>query len=472
MKLKRSLICMLVAAVLLALAPASLAAELAPMETYTVRVSASPPFGGVAEGDGTYPSGEVVIVYAEPAEGYIFSGWRDEKGDIVSRSAVYSFFIEEDTSLEAVFEEKTGFLLTLSALPPAGGTLEGDRQYNSGEKATVTAHPAAGYAFVGWRDETGDVISGENPMTFTVSRDMHLTAVFEDTTIAKYTLTYVFGNDAEPFTEQYTAGTEVTLSMGAVRQNYTFTGWYPDTLWTERVTTIRMTGDTTVYAGWRAITPKMLYCGDRHIAYISGYPDGTVKPQNNITRAETAAIFYRLLDDNVRKASQTSANKFSDVGPNDWFNTEVSTLSRLGIIKGYSDGTFLPDKPITRAEFAAIITRFAEDDARIIRTFSDIDGHWAKDSILDAAGRGWINGYSDGSFKPDKRITRAEAITIVNRVMGRVPTDGEAFLEGMKTWPDNLPGQWYYLAIQEATTGHEWKSSQKTGEIWTKLLDA
>ena len=470
MKMKRSIICMLIAAVLLALTPAAIAAEFIPLETFTVQLSASPAFGGTVDGDGRYNTGDVAVISADPAEGYIFAGWRDETGTIVSRAQVFSFFISRNISLEAVFEEKVGFLLTLNSLPPAGGALEGGGQYRSGETAVVTARPAAGYAFVGWRDETGSIISKDNPLTILVSRDMSLTAVFEDTTIAKYTLTYVIGGGAEPKTEQYTTGSEVKLSLVPQRQNYVFTGWYLDPLCTERVSSVRMSADVSVYAGWRAVTPKMLYSGDTHIAYVKGYPDGNVRPQNNITRAETAAIFYRLLDDTVRRASQTSANIFSDVGENDWFNTEVSTLSRLGIIKGYSNGTFLPDKPITRAEFAAIITRFAEDDALVTRTFSDIDGHWARDAILDAAGRGWINGYSDGSFKPDKQITRAEAITIVNRVMGRVPTTEEAFLEGMKTWPDSLAGQWYYLAIQEATNGHECKPSLELGEKWTKLL--
>lgn len=469
MKLKRILLFFLVLAMALGCAAPALAAEDAGlMEIHTLTLSASPAFGGTVQGEGEYESGDVAAISAKAAEGYIFAGWRDETGIIVSYASPFAFRVSRDIHLEAVFEERVGFVLKTRVIPASGGAADGAGQYRSGDTAVVTARSARGYEFVCWQDETGAEISRENPFALQISRDMELSAVFRNTEALSFTLTYDPGAAGEAVTERHEAGENVHLALRPERQNYTFTGWYEDPLCSLRVTSIRMTGDVTVYAGWRAVTPKML-CGEDHTAYISGYPDGTIKPKNQITRAETAAVFYRLLRDEVRKASQTSANAFSDVGPEDWFNTEVSTLTRLGILRGYSDGTFRPRNPITRAEFAAIITRFSEVDSPEGRGFNDIAGHWAEAAILEAGEKAWITGYADGSFRPDRQITRAEAITIVNRMLGRVPAGPESFLAGMRTWPDNTPDMWYYLAIQEATNAHDWKPSPDLGEVWTGL---
>ena len=213
--------------------------------------------------------------------------------------------------------------------------------------------------------------------------------------------------------------------------------------------------------------------GKDHYAYIIGYGNNDVRPQNNITRAEVATIFFRLLTDETREANMTKSNSYNDVKDGDWFCCAVSTLSKMGIIKGYEDGSFKPNDPISRAEFAAIAARFDPDGDKTPATFADVTSHWAKDEISIAANHGWIKGYEDGSFKPDQKITRAETMTLVNRVLNRLPEAKDDLHKDMKTWVDNMDETaWYYLAVQEATNSHYFKN--KTGtkfEQWTDLRD-
>ena len=213
--------------------------------------------------------------------------------------------------------------------------------------------------------------------------------------------------------------------------------------------------------------------GKDHYAYIIGYGNNDVRPQNNITRAEVATIFFRLLTDETREANMTKSNSYNDVKDGDWFCCAVSTLSKMGIIKGYEDGSFKPNDPISRAEFAAIAARFDPDGDKTPATFADVTSHWAKDEISIAANHGWIKGYEDGSFKPDQKITRAETMTLVNRVLNRLPETKDDLHKDMKTWVDNMDETaWYYLAVQEATNSHYFKN--KTGtkfEQWTDLRD-
>ena len=213
--------------------------------------------------------------------------------------------------------------------------------------------------------------------------------------------------------------------------------------------------------------------GTDHYAYIIGYGNNDVRPQNNITRAEVATIFFRLLTDETREANMTKSNGYNDVKDGDWFCCAVSTLSKMGIIKGYEDGSFKPNDPISRAEFAAIAARFDPDGDKTPATFADVSSHWAKDEISIAANHGWIKGYEDGSFKPDQKITRAETMTLVNRVLNRLPEAKDDLHKDMKTWVDNMDETaWYYLAVQEATNSHYFKN--KTGtkfEQWTDLRD-
>ena len=210
-----------------------------------------------------------------------------------------------------------------------------------------------------------------------------------------------------------------------------------------------------------------------HFAYIVGYGNGEVRPQNNITRAEVATIFFRLLTDDVRDENLTKTNRYSDVAATSWYNTAVSTLSSMGIITGYPDGTFRPNAAITRAEFAAIAARFDNDGDKTAAKFSDIANHWAKDEISIAYNNGWINGYPDGTFGPQRDITRAETMTLVNRVLNRQPETEDDLLPNMTVWTDNAnPKAWYYLAVQEATNSHyyEFKTNSQY-EKWTELRE-
>ena len=224
-----------------------------------------------------------------------------------------------------------------------------------------------------------------------------------------------------------------------------------------------------------------------HYGYIIGYPvdyytgqpttDQTkkpVRPEGKITRAEVATIYFRMLTDESRTKFWSQSNAYSDVKTGDWFNNAVSTLSNAGIIAGYEDGSFRPNGYITRAEFATIAARFFDVTYNGKDLFPDISGHWAKDYINQAANKGFVNGYEDGTFKPDRNITRAEAVTLVNRTLDRHP-DKSHFTKDMLVWPDNMDQtKWYYADMQEATNSHTYQmkeNSDKTKyENWTKTL--
>ena len=210
-----------------------------------------------------------------------------------------------------------------------------------------------------------------------------------------------------------------------------------------------------------------------HFAYIVGYGNGEVRPQNNITRAEVATIFFRLLTDDVRDANLKRINSYTDVASNAWYNTAVSTLSSMGIIAGYPDGTFRPNANITRAEFVAIAARFDPNGDKTAAAFSDILNHWAKDEISIAYNNSWVDGYPDGTFLPQRNISRAEAMTLVNRVLNRQPETEDDLLPNMTVWTDNAnPKAWYYLAVQEATNSHyyEFKTNSQYKK-WTELRE-
>ena len=208
-----------------------------------------------------------------------------------------------------------------------------------------------------------------------------------------------------------------------------------------------------------------------HFAYVIGYPDGTVHPNGQITRAEVATIFFRLLRDEVRDGAFTTTNSYSDVAYGKWYNNPISTMSALGIITGYPDGTFKPNKPITRAEFAAIAARFDETQSGKSATFSDVIGHWAAKEIGIAYYNDWIKGYPDGTFKPDQNITRAEAMTLINRVLERKPESPADLLTNMNKWTDNMDtSKWYYLDVQEATNSHGYTRKTFNYELWRQML--
>lgn len=321
-----------------------------------------------------------------------------------------------------------------------------------------------------------------------------------------YTLTYdVTGDLPEGYTapakqtlvkgSSYTVAevpTSVSGSKDGVNGTFSFNGWKKDdgTVLTGEQ---QLTADLTLHGVW-TFTKKSSggggggggrkptvtipddvptgLNGDDHYAYIVGYPDSTVRPQNGITRAEVATIFFRLLTDETRNANSTKSSSYSDVAAGAWYNHAVSTLSAMGIVKGDSQGKFNPNAPITRAEFAAIAARFDDKANTTAVDFSDIASHWAKDEISAAANNGWINGYTDGTFRPNNKITRAEAMTLVNRVLKRLPETAKDLHNDMIKWSDNSDtSAWYYLAVQEATNSHYYDIKGNKHEKWSKLRE-
>ena len=287
-----------------------------------------------------------------------------------------------------------------------------------------------------------------------------------------YTLRYVSNGGTSYPNERYPAGAVVTLDKTPIREGYTFTGWYAEPELTTRLDTVRMDRSRTVYAGWSATPVPAWLDHDDHFAYVYGYPDGHIGPHDRITRAEVAAIFFRLLREDVRAENQTSESPFEDVAADAWYVTEVSTLARLGVFVGQAPGIFAPDAAISRAEFAAVCARFDQSEVSAGGVFSDVAGHWAEQYILRAAALGWVQGYPDGSFRPGNSVTRAEAIAMINRVLRRDPSSKDDLLPGMKTWPDNPEEAWYYLAVQEATNGHDFRRKDDGREKWTALTDS
>ena len=210
---------------------------------------------------------------------------------------------------------------------------------------------------------------------------------------------------------------------------------------------------------------------ENHSAYMVGYPDGTLRPNNHITRAETASVFFRLLTQTSRENMQSTINSYPDVNTGDWFMEAVSTLSKGNIFLGYPDGTFNPNGNITRAEFASITARFATSPTVGASTpFTDISGHWAEENIKKAYALGYISGYPNGTFNPDAPITRAEVASLMNNVLNRHVNSEDDMLEGMITFPDNTSDAWYYYAVQEATNSHGYiRKEDNKNETWSAL---
>ena len=226
--------------------------------------------------------------------------------------------------------------------------------------------------------------------------------------------------------------------------------------------------DAETVRNYRGTTPDLLNDSD-HFAYVIGYKDGNVRPYGLISRAETTTIFFRLLKDSVRDGNLLTSNTYTDVADDYWANTAISTMTGLGIVQGRSTTTFDPKAPITRAQFAAICARFDTGKSSGEQTFSDIQGHWAEKYIERAAELGWIKGFEDGTFRPDTYITRAQAMTMINRVLNRIPEDESDLLPGMNVWPDCNPGDWFYLAVQEATNSHDFEHKAGNYETWTGM---
>ena len=360
---------------------------------------------------------------------------------------------------------------------------------------TITTLNKNGYQFKGWSlsgtapqaligaDETFASLSVQQNGLNGNHGKIDLYAVWQE---IKYTVTYNLDGGTTTSNKtifpDLTYGVDTPTIVNPTKAGYTFAGWEPKVAET-------VTKDVIYKAKWNAIyvpyyppVPPTVKIEDDdalglnttdHFAYIVGYGNGEVRPQNNITRAEVATIFFRLLTDDVRDENLTKTNRYSDVAATAWYNTAVSTLSSMGIITGYPDGTFRPNAAITRAEFAAIAARFDNDGDKTAAKFSDIATHWAKDEISIAYNNGWITGYPDGTFGPQRDITRAATMTLVNRVLNRQPETEEDLLPNMTVWTDNAnPKAWYYLAVQEATNSHYYKfKTNSKYEKWTELRE-
>lgn len=380
----------------------------------------------------------------------------------------------------------------------SGETVD-SRSYIFGDLAVVSenGYVRDGHSFVGWNTQRDGSGTHHVPgSSITVTDHIHLYAQWtrnssgdDDDTGYTLRLTKLDAGDGTPLSgakfELWRVGTRSDTRLGVYETNRY--GWTQaevsqsgDYYWVETVppegyrlgggkhpTNTGKNSRITVY-NTEAAVPALFT--DDHYAYIVGGPDGTVRPNDSMTWAGVATIFFRLLKDSVRDANLLTGCTYTDVADDYWANTAISTMTGLGIVQGRSTTTFDPKAPITRAQFAAICARFDTGKSSGTQTFTDIKGHWAEKYIQRAAELGWIKGFEDGTFRPDTYITRAQAMTMINRVLNRIPEDESDLLPGMNVWPDCNPGDWFYLAVQEATNSHDYKHKAGNYETWTKLM--
>ena len=420
---------------------------------------------------------------------YTFSGWNEGtvNGQVVTFTGSWTKGDKDNSQWYTVkytwADAPEGVTLptdTETYLGVAAAKAAVDKKYTNGYQ--FSGSDGYFYTFSGWNEGT---VNGQ-VVTFTGSWTKG------DKDPSKWaTVTFNSNGGSAVASQTVKSSATATKPTNPTRSGYTFAGWYTDN---EKFTTkydfaTPVTKNITLYAKWNTnyvpyyppVPPTVKIEDDDalglnttdHFAYIVGYGNGEVRPQNNITRAEVATIFFRLLTDDVRAENLTKTNRYSDVAATSWYNTAVSTLSSMGIITGYPDGTFRPNAAITRAEFAAIAARFDNDGDKTAAKFSDIATHWAKDEISIAYNNGWITGYPDGTFGPQRDITRAETMTLVNRVLNRQPETEDDLLPNMTVWTDNAnPKAWYYLAVQEATNSHYYKfKTNSKYEKWTELRE-
>lgn len=374
--------------------------------------------------DQTFPHGQAhpLEKCAFSREGYRFVGWATESAGEVKYEDQESIKLDEKfpnltndndvVTLYAVWEEQS---VTIGYEPNDAelGTVTVESEPVDAVTGTAhgsTAQPKSGAKFDGWYSADGTQLSTE--LTFVPTKADG--AVWQGTTYYAR-----FSAQRRPSTPSTPAKPDETKPM-------------------------------------LAPIPEMLN-GEDHYAYLLGYEDGTVHPNGSISRAEVATVLFRLLKDDVRMQNLTKDNAYSDVPDTAWYAAAVSTLSKMGVISGYPDGTFRPNAPITRAEFAAMIARFDETAKSADTPFTDISGHWAENAIGKAYGNGWIKGSSKTVFCPESNLTRAETATLLNRVLHRLPEKESDLLANQIAWPDNPETFWGYLAIQEATNSHEYE---------------
>lgn len=426
----------------------------------------------------TGAGGEAAAAQADANDIFVPS-WKMQKGLVIgqSKAAGKTDWMTYVPSIRIQYQ-------WVSTDNPSDVTPPADDYIRTGTAYTAKAQEAThqGYSFKGWFTDDACTLSYTDGTV--LSTDTILYGKWEKIAtppssgggggshVTKYYILHYESNGGTKYEdEKYKKNTVVILDKIPKRVGYTFTGWYADKELTDKITKIKMTSDKTVYAGWQATDVPNYLNNENHFAYIVGYEDGTVRPNANISRAEVAAIFFRLLKDDVRDDNLTANSVFTDVAFGKWYNKSISTMAKIGIVKGRTANAFAPNAPITRAEFAAICSRFDRSNVEIKSDFNDISGHWAENEIRRAASLGWIQGYTDGSFKPDQNITRAEAASMINRMLHRLPETVDDLLDGMIQWPDNQPSDWYYINMQEATNSHDFKQKGEINEHWTKLTE-
>ena len=424
----------------------------------------------------TGAGGEAAAAQADANDIFVPS-WKMQKGLVIgqSKAAGKTDWMTYVPSIRIQYQ-------WVSTDNPSDVTPPADDYIRTGTAYTAKAQEAThqGYSFKGWFTDDACTLSYTDGTV--LSTDTILYGKWEKIATppssgggggshgTKYYILHYESNGGTKYEdEKYKKNTVVILDKIPKRVGYTFTGWYADKELTDKITSVKMTSDKTVYAGWQATDVPNYLNNENHFAYIVGYEDGTVRPNANISRAEVAAIFFRLLKDDVRDDNLTANSVFTDVAFGKWYNKSISTMAKIGIVKGRTANAFAPNAPITRAEFAAICSRFDRSNVEIKSDFNDISGHWAENEIRRAASLGWIQGYTDGSFKPDQNITRAEAASMINRMLHRLPETVDDLLDGMIQWPDNQPSDWYYINMQEATNSHDFKQKGEINEHWTKL---
>ncbi len=361
-------------------------------------------------------------------------------------------------------------------IPPVYGDTQIDFDA-SDYKITKDHGKRTKYNFKGWSlDPDSDDVIGDT--TFT--EDKVLFAVFTTSTgtgggstATKITVNFCVDGDYG-VVEAVSDYAPIKLALGDIavpeKDGFKFDGWYADGAYTDKVSDSFTTSvSTTLYARYVSSDVPGDLDGDVHFAYVIGYPEGDVRPENNISREEVTTIFYRLLKKDVRDSIFTNTNSFTDVEADRWSNKAVSTMAKGGYVKGYEDGSFQPEAFITRAEFATIAARFLEDKTTTRANFSDISGHWAESYIKLVAGNGWVNGYEDGTFRPDNYITRAEAMAIINRILVRY-VNANGLHADTKQWPDNAKSAWYYYDVLEATNAHDFtRQADGIHENWSSI---
>lgn len=451
--------------------------------------------------------------------GYRFLGWSEEADGTGTSYADKAKFLGVPAdngaivNLYAQWQEYSSVTIRYTAFPNDLGTVVLNKEGQTASAATeetgspdpalkeivgATAAAAQGSVFEGWYDQHGTRLSTERRYEPTQVNGLYEGGSYVAHFHAQqYTLRFN-ANGGEGTMEDltYTHGQDQSLTKcGFTRAGYAFLGWataadggvaYHDQQ------SLSITQDTTLYAVWKQQpnqggsggghhnsggtqekpdeTPPTTLNDTDHYAYIVGYEDGTIRPNGHITRAEAATVFFRLLTDKARDANLTDRSPYPDVSAGDWYNKAIATLSRMGILSGYEDGSFRPNATVTRAEFAAMAARFDTEAKPVDTPFTDLTGCWAADEIAEAYGKGWVNGYGDNTFRPNGPITRAEAVTLINRVLRRLPETDKDLLPDERTWPDNPETFWGYLALQEASNSHLYDRKSDGYETQTKLL--